>query len=289
MICEKPFMVGGTVPVGCGQCLPCRINRRRVWTARQVLESFMHSENAFVTLTYKDMPLSGSVDPRELQLFLKRLRKSLQEEGRKVRFFGCGEYGDESWRPHYHLSLFGVGVLDTALIERTWGLGFVQVGDFNAKTAGYCAGYVVKKMTDKSDRRLHGRHPEFCRMSNRPGIGASAMSVIADTVLTDAGLDEFEATGDVPRQFRMGGRLWPLGRYLVHCLRKEIGVSEKDKAAIKQRFFSDQGQYVLGLLSRSILDKEALSSSQLVSRDRKGAIASIKSREAIRNSRRNTL
>lgn len=285
-------MLGGTVAVGCGQCLPCRINRRRVWTARQVLESFTHEESCFVTLTYDPAhyPESGSLSPAHLRDFLKRFRQQIfRSSGRRVRFYGVGEYGDESWRPHYHLSLFGVGVLDTAAINAAWGKGFVKVGDFNPKTASYCAGYVCKKLTDKSDRRLEGRHPEFPRYSNRPGIGAHAMSVIADTVLTDAGLDEYVDTGDVPKQFRMGGKVWPLGRYLVHCLRKEVGVSEAEKEKIKQRFVTEQGHYVLSLLSRSILDKEALSASQLVARDRKGRIAQLEAREAINNSRKAVL
>lgn len=294
MLCKRPYLLPQTnVPVGCGQCLLCRINRRRIWTARQVLESFMHDRNCFVTLTYnnENLPLSASVDPRETQLFMKRLRSTLVDkaDGRKVRFVAVGEYGDASWRPHYHLSLFGVGQLDEDLIKSCWSKGFVAVAEFNSYTAAYVSGYVVKKMTSKDDPRLHGRHPEYARFSNRPGIGAHAMSVIADSVLTDAGLDEYEKTGDVPMQFRMGGKVWPLGRYLRTCLRKEVGVSEEDKQKVKQRFFDEQSAYVLGLLSSASDDKEIVARADLIAQDRKGKIASIEAREKISASRQRAL
>ena len=107
------------MPVGCGQCLPCRINKRREWTFRLELEASLHEHNSFVTLTYADqfLPEDGSVNPRHTQLWLKRLRKVL--DPRKVRFFLCGEYGDQTFRPHYHACLFGVG-LDDAHLDRDW-------------------------------------------------------------------------------------------------------------------------------------------------------------------------
>lgn len=44
---------------------------------------------------------------RELQLFMKRLRKYLDKyEGQKIRFFATGEYGPLSFRPHFHILLF---------------------------------------------------------------------------------------------------------------------------------------------------------------------------------------
>ncbi len=174
MLCKRPFVKGGTVPFGCGQCLPCRLNRRRVWTARQVLESFMHDESVFVTLTYDEEHVhpDGHLVPDHVTRWLKRFRKAIYPL--KVRYFLCGEYGDTSWRPHYHLSLFGVGRWCEELIEETWPYGFVQVGDFNEQTAQYVAGYVVKKLTNEDHHALDGRPPEYARQSRRPGLDADA-------------------------------------------------------------------------------------------------------------------
>lgn len=281
MICKKPYILGTTVPVGCGQCLPCRINRRRVWTARQVLESFGHRACSFVTLTYdqEHLPEDGSLDPKHLQDFMKRLRR--RHEPNKVRFFAVGEYGDKSFRPHYHASLFGLGEAEAWKVKESWTKGFSMVASFNETTAQYVAGYTTKKMTALGDPRLKGRKPEFARMSNRPGIGAAAVSVFADAVLCDVGLDEYKETGDVPMRFRLAGKNWPLGKYLRRVLREEVGVPEEHIHAIKQRFFSEKSEEVCSLLSASLLDGEILSASALVSRAALGSIRSIEARDKI--------
>jgi len=234
MLCKNPYMaVSG--PVSCGQCMPCRFNRRRLWTHRLMLESLTHKENCFVTLTYNNdhHPIDGSLDPRHLQLWIKRLRKRLHPT--RVRYYAVGEYGDDTQRPHYHLALFGVGYGCKQALEETWEKGFVMVGDLNFKSAQYIAGYVTKKMTKKDDPRLNGRHPEFARMSNRPGIGALAMEVIASSMITKdgeiLGLDD-----DVPEHLRHGGKKWPLGRYLKRRLRKELRTDEDTPKSTLQRW-----------------------------------------------------
>lgn len=178
-----------TIP--CGHCIGCRVRRSREWTLRILNEASQHGSNWFITLTYADAPIS--LRYRDFQLFMKRLRKSLGS----VRFFVVGEYGEQFSRPHFHAILFGLQLDDiqpvsqlsgkalykSATIERLWGHGFVTVAPVNKQTAGYCARYVLKKITGPAaelhyqkldaDGVLHPVVPEFCRMSNRPGVGAS--------------------------------------------------------------------------------------------------------------------
>ena len=275
-------MVGSTVPVGCGQCSLCRINRRRVWTARQVLESFTHGDNCFITLTYADehIPKGGNLDPEDLRNFYKRLRVMLDRKGQpKIRHFSCGEYGDRSWRPHYHASVFGLSELHHHLVEAAWMKGFVYTAEFNRKTAQYVAGYVVKGMTQDGHPKLGGRTPEFVRMSNGGGksvdggIGAKAMLVLAETLISSMP----ETEEDVPMAVRMDGKLWPLGRYLREKLRKELHVTEEEKHRIKQRFFTEKSNEVCFLLDRSIRDGEALSASEILARE---AVQKVRNAEA---------
>lgn len=227
MLCKNPYVIGA-IGYGCGQCLPCRINRRRLWSHRLVLEARKHERSCFTTLTYDDdnIPVDRGLCPRHCQLWLKKLRKALDPI--RIRYYLVGEYGERTWRPHYHVVLFGVGT-DSALAQQeAWRLGHIVVGDLTVESAAYCTGYVVKKMTKKEDERLLGRHPEFCRMSLRPGIGASAMEDVAESLNTSHGALAVARAGDVPASLAHGGQHKPLGRYLRAKLREHVGIEKPE-------------------------------------------------------------
>lgn len=248
MLCQAPFTRGGQA-YPCGQCLPCRINKRRVWTHRIMLESLEHPSSVFVTLTYGEkVPVNTNHDmtlvPKDLQDFMKRLRKAMEPV--RIRFFAVGEYGDENQRPHYHAALFNFPkcvrsrtlrrpetlsrplwkecCTSCRMVGTEWKHGDVDLGTLETGSAQYLAGYVTKKMTSKDDVRLYGRYPEFARMSNRPGIGAWFMDDYASTLM-EFNLEDAES--DVPSALRHGKRLMPLGRYLRRRLRSRLGKDEK--------------------------------------------------------------
>jgi len=192
-----------------------------------LLESYLHARSTFVTLTYapENLPSDGSLQPRDLVLFLKRLRFNIAPL--KVRYFGVGEYGEETWRPHYHLALFGVGREAEQTVQKAWGLGYTHCGDLTVKSAQYVAGYVTKKMTSADDIRLNGRHPEFARMSRNPGIGAHAVEAIAAQLFDREGCKQIALEGDAPAVLKHGKTKMPLGRYLKERLRDSLGFDEK--------------------------------------------------------------
>lgn len=247
MMCKHPYVHPSGNAFGCGQCLPCRINRRRVWQHRLILESLKHPASCFVTLTYNDehLPDGGSLSPHDLQKFLKRLRRVI--EPLKIRFYGVGEYGDRTWRPHYHLAIFGIGIDFVHVIADAWSvdgvpIGHVVVGSLTFESAGYIAGYVTKKLTNGKDEKvcevLDGRYPEFARMSNRPGIGSGVIDEVADVLMSDVGSKELLRLGDVPQVLQHGGKAMPLGRYLRGKLREALDMPSlgfDSPAAIAQR------------------------------------------------------
>lgn len=238
-MCSKPYREG-VMEYGCGQCLPCRINRRRLWTGRLMLETHLHAVSAFVTLTYDNEHVPSELIPRDLQLFLKRLRKRMAPE--KLRFYGVGEYGDISGRPHFHVIVFGLGGLVVGRHDRkcscvvcaSWSKGLCHIGEVTPESAGYTVSYTLKRMTKFDDPRLKGKHPEFARMSLRPGgIGHGAVSAILDGITTKGGADYVCKSGDVPGRIRSVGKMWPLGRYLLSKVRSDYGFTDRALNDIK--------------------------------------------------------
>lgn len=214
-----------------------------------MLEAACHSDSSFVTLTYTDQAIPTilhtsngksehlpTLAPLDLKLFLGRLRDRIKPL--RIRYYAVGEYGDVSQRPHYHLALFGYPTClhklsrYTAtrqncchrcdLIRDTWGKGQVYLGELTTDSAHYIAGYVTKKLTNKSDPKLLGRYPEFGRMSLKPGLGADFVPEIASTLL---GINYEKRGDDVPAALQHGTRTLPLGRYLRRKLREQLGKS----------------------------------------------------------------
>lgn len=234
-MCYRPLLMTGA-EVGCGKCESCLINRARLWTGRIMLEASQHVANSFVTLTYDvdHLPQGGSLVPRDLQLFLKRLRHLCVG----VRFFAVGEYGDKSLRPHYHLALFGVFPYDhvspvvqrvnksrcVCVVCRCWTLGVVDIGNLEMASASYIVGYLLKGFTKKGDSRLDGKYPEFRRMSLRPyGVGASVALGVVEFVGSRNGAKFVQRTGDVPGEFVISGKKFTFGRYLKSVIRRGAG------------------------------------------------------------------
>lgn len=153
--------------IPCGKCDGCHAERRRDWAIRMYHEAQYHNQNSFITLTYDDEHCPEKISVEHLQAFLARLRKK-----EKVRYFITGEYGEKTHRPHYHAIVFGTDfrggrftyniddrMWGNKLLDRTWSMGNVTVGDFTLGSAMYTAGYVSKKIDDRDTFSIMSRNP----------------------------------------------------------------------------------------------------------------------------------
>lgn len=161
------------------------MEKARQWGMRCLHESKMWPSNHYVTLTYSDefLPPGGTLSVRDVQLFMKRLRKKMSAiyggqggagyatvDGKwsnPIRFFLGAEYGEENARPHYHALLFncclgdlvhfgrnkrGEPLYTSRLLSSLWSegestLGHCTVGAVTFDSAVYCAKYALKKVT----------------------------------------------------------------------------------------------------------------------------------------------
>jgi len=200
-IWRKAFQPGGlrvmdkqTVP--CGSCLGCRAEQARQWTVRIMHERQMHRSAWFLTLTYDEerIPENGSLRAQDFSRFIKAMRRDYPAQ--RIRYYGCGEYGEKSERPHYHAVLYGPDFLDKCVVrnsgvsdvwrsqtlEAYWPHGMSEFGTVTVRSAAYVAGYVRKKVSKKvaPDNYLRVNpltgelvqlEKEFARMSLNPAIG----------------------------------------------------------------------------------------------------------------------
>lgn len=198
-----------TLPAGyerlilpCNKCLLCTRRYRKMWSLRCQHELRSYTQSCYLTLTVSDeyidavfpkLPNSewNSLCYKPFQDFMKRLRRTLDygyswskvyaayHGEPPIRFYMCGEYGDEGHRPHYHVILFGVnppdcvplpnksGLFISPLFLKLWPFGFHTIGRVTPDSVSYVAGYCDKKL-DSSRAMValeNNVNPEFVSMS----------------------------------------------------------------------------------------------------------------------------
>lgn len=163
--------------VSCGMCGACLYNRRVAWTFRIAEETRAHLSTYFVTLTYAPefLPYGNygmpSLCKSDLQKFIKRLRKWLKKLGLpNIRYYSLGEYGSETFRPHYHIIIFGLNRIGAQIIQEVWGMGHVTVDSVNPQRIHYITKYHVNKY-DPEQVHHNVREGSFTTMSLKPFIG----------------------------------------------------------------------------------------------------------------------
>lgn len=148
MLCYRPITLKSGEYVPCGKCPACLANQRREWIFRLEQEYFDSNFAVFVTLTYdeKNIPLGHNVRKRDVQLFHKRLRKHFPPGD--MRFYLVSEYGDHTFRPHYHGLYFFKGSYNQQeiydIFEKSWTLGFIKFGEVEEGSIVYCTKYCLK-------------------------------------------------------------------------------------------------------------------------------------------------
>ena len=172
---EKPRdKVTKDINVPCGQCIGCRLKHSITWASRIMheIQTTPDEKACFITLTYNDrnLPDDYSLNKEHFKDFLKRFRKAIHPQ--KIRYYMCGEYGDDTWRPHYHAIIFGYDFSEpieyrkilhpprvqmqsvptenayylSDFLAALWDKGNHVIAEANYDTAAYVARYATKKV-----------------------------------------------------------------------------------------------------------------------------------------------
>lgn len=196
------FAKQDVVQIPCGKCLGCRLDYARRWQNRLLMELMCHDSAWFCTMTYDDSSVpklviedeSGSLVSldnlckKDVQDFIKRLRDHFPDD--HIRYYITGEYGDQTYRSHYHGIIFGLHLRDVQAkvgiksvnneqvyyseeFEKIWSHGMCELGTVTPESTSYVARYVTKKLRngDKEELYSKGLEKEFAVMSRKPAIG----------------------------------------------------------------------------------------------------------------------
>lgn len=241
----------------CGSCFACRAVKRQEWAGRILLENNLHDCAVFLTLTHnqESVPADYSIEKDTLTKFLHRLRTNARRMGyrKKLRYFACGEYGEEYDRPHYHAVVFGMHSWDRELLDKTWSpkeLGNTTISNLTQHRAAYVARYTQKKLHGQ-EKLPDGRVPPFASMSRKPALGSGMAKQIADglrslhnrqlSFINQGGHLEkdtwrLEING-VPGFHRCGKKTYPLGYTLRSKIYRHLDVGPDDQARIDRDKF----------------------------------------------------
>lgn len=198
--------------IKCRKCIECKTDYASEWSIRCAHEFQIRKVASFITLTIDSAKASLFNDEKNLRTYckrcvkgnryikypidytlckgmlldeLKRMRDNLYKRyGVKIRYFGCGEYGSNNDRPHYHIIIFGynfpdkkqidiskkgVPIFHSLELQEFWKYGLATVQDVNHKACMYTAKYCLKKIHYTDDisiqEQYYGREQEFLVMS----------------------------------------------------------------------------------------------------------------------------
>ena len=238
----------------------------------------------FITLTYRDdaIPENYSLCRRDFQLFLKRLRRRLETDclrklrelsftnsnyyniykdklfrkeylkkhTYRVKFSGCGEYGEHFNRPHYHLLLFNVPPIEHyyKIMGDCWKLGKVQIEAVRNVSASSqyitkISKYVVKNNSeDYYDKNIYilktNKEPSFVQCSRSFGKRYCIKNAdilysklyrdrYVDPSITSVSREKIHYREPLPRQYCI---------WLQHYNNKYSDIFEKRKLLFKDYF-----------------------------------------------------
>ncbi|CAJ0610653.1 unnamed protein product [Cylicocyclus nassatus] len=166
----------------------CRLRYARDWATRCMMEAETSERQSwFITLTYDDecipkrhrintetgeiIQTGYTVCKEDIQKYHKRLREhAARELGQEnIKFFTAAEYGDTTFRPHYHEAIFNLEIPDikpigkneynctyfeSEWLRKIWNHGNITIGLLEWDAAAY----IGRQIHDQKTKRTECSH-----------------------------------------------------------------------------------------------------------------------------------
>lgn len=248
----------------------------RQMTTRGLHELATAGPSCFLTLTFDDehLPKDWCVSVRDMQLFLKRLRRA----GFPLRYLACGEYGDINQRPHYHAILFGQifkrGSTEVEpsrsglpqwthpVVEAAWGhQGRIRIATAERDSIAYVSGYIYKKQSYGEKlvalpEQLPGmpfpvyRTQPFVLASKNPGLGLNYFAANAENIIARGNVVSHGREVPIPRYYLK--QVMPKGLKTSDFLGPQLAALYPEQERLKQQTYDRNLRMSRGDMDRAI-------------------------------------
>lgn len=186
------------IPIPCGHCVGCRMDAAKEWKVRlcDEFKDVPPEELHFVTLTYRDsyLPVTKDGEPylkkKHLDDFIMELRRPSYGVKVPITFFACGEYGENTKRPHFHIVMryplddlvpYAWQAYHSRTVDRHWRKGITQVKPVEPNLIAYVCGYCEKKQNDPN----WDEYPVKPFTSKSKGLGFKVLDRLDESLIVD--------------------------------------------------------------------------------------------------------
>lgn len=177
---------GLPVKVPCGSCVTCRRSNMTFMSHRiQSDVSALDRKgigSSFVTLTIESN--NPKLQRSDLQKFFKRLRKNCPDF--PFSYLAIGDYGEQTFRPHYHALMLGFPPEAESFINQNWKLGLTDVKPIVSGNINYVVRYMSAQTKSIKEQFVkHGLEEPFSLCSRN--LGHTLFDIIEDGYYTFKG------------------------------------------------------------------------------------------------------
>lgn len=282
------------IPIKCGCCELCRLNRANQWVTRAICEQKTGNQQGFkLDLTYNKqcIPEDYCLKKSDVQTLIKRIRQQLKRDGetRKFKTIIAGEYGPKRGRPHYHIifigwmpddleydkdSETGYPMYKSEFINSKWykiinnkeiNAGFATCQPITAETISYVTRYTNKKSGKAKSNKGISEYINFSK-----NIGRKYWELNKEIIKEDLGIwikkGDKANLQEIPRYYK---KLWQQENPVEYELFIDYQELQQQKAEEQRKKSTDKTKLdymktqtetsliVLNMLKRSSLEEQS--------------------------------
>lgn len=172
---------GKPVKVPCGSCITCR-RTQATWWSHRIQHDVAALDRLGVGSSFVTLTIESDTTPvlckSDLQKFFKRLRKRRSDY--PFRYIAIGDYGENTFRPHYHALLLGFPPELASVVRKCWKFGFADIEPIASGNINYVVRYMQTYTPNHRQKFIDAGLQEPFSLKSR-GIGDALFREVDDS------------------------------------------------------------------------------------------------------------